>query len=91
MSMTENVINVLLEYVQFKIPCIYISKKLYLTLIILLKITGHDDDVNAVAFADNSSQILYSAGDDGVCKVWDRRTLSESHPKPVGCLAGALS
>ncbi|KAL0280398.1 UNVERIFIED_CONTAM: hypothetical protein PYX00_001698 [Menopon gallinae] len=54
------------------------------------RITGHDDDVNAVAFADNRSQILYSAGDDGVCKVWDRRTLSESHPKPVGCLAGHM-
>lgn len=55
-----------------------------------LRIDGHDDDVNTVAFADNTSQILYSGGDDGFCKVWDRRTLSESHPKPVGILAGHM-
>ncbi|KAK7788866.1 hypothetical protein R5R35_013446 [Gryllus longicercus] len=55
-----------------------------------LRIDGHDDDVNTVAFADNTSQILYSGGDDGLCKVWDRRTLSESHPKPVGILAGHM-
>lgn len=53
-----------------------------------LRIRAHDGDVNAVAFADKTSQILFSAGDDGLCKVWDRRTLSESDPKPVGILAG---
>lgn len=53
-----------------------------------LKIRAHDGDVNAVAFADKTSQILFSAGDDGLCKVWDRRTLSERDPKPVGILAG---
>ncbi|KAL4234099.1 DDB1- and CUL4-associated factor 11 [Mactra antiquata] len=53
-----------------------------------LKIDAHDDDVNAVAFADNSSQILFSGGDDGLCKVWDRRTLKEDHPVPVGTMAG---
>lgn len=53
-----------------------------------LKIDAHDDDVNAVAFADNTSQILFSGGDDGLCKVWDRRTLKEEHPLPVGTLAG---
>ena len=35
----------------------------------LLQIEGHDDDVNTVAFADSTSQILYSGGDDGLCKV----------------------
>ncbi|XP_067004038.1 DDB1- and CUL4-associated factor 11 isoform X1 [Anabrus simplex] len=55
-----------------------------------LRIEGHDDDVNTVAFADNTSQILYSGGDDGLCKVWDRRTLSEHNPKPVGVLAGHM-
>ncbi|XP_015585842.1 DDB1- and CUL4-associated factor 11 isoform X2 [Cephus cinctus] len=55
-----------------------------------LRIEGHDDDVNTVAFADNTSQILYSAGDDGLCKVWDRRTLSETDPHPVGVLAGHM-
>ncbi|XP_031559643.1 DDB1- and CUL4-associated factor 11-like isoform X2 [Actinia tenebrosa] len=55
-----------------------------------LRISGHDRDydVNAIAFADASSQILFSAGDDGLCKVWDRRTLNESNPSPVGVFAG---
>ncbi|XP_017753181.1 PREDICTED: DDB1- and CUL4-associated factor 11 isoform X2 [Eufriesea mexicana] len=54
------------------------------------KIDGHNNDVNTVAFADNTSQILYSAGDDGLCKVWDRRTWNESDPHPVGVLAGHM-
>ncbi|XP_063986297.1 DDB1- and CUL4-associated factor 11 isoform X2 [Diachasmimorpha longicaudata] len=53
-----------------------------------IKIAGHTEDANTVAFADSTSQILYSAGDDGLCKVWDRRTLNEAHPHPVGVLAG---
>ena len=28
--------------------------------------------------------------DDGVCKVWDRRSLREHNPKPVGVLAGHI-
>ncbi|XP_054165322.1 DDB1- and CUL4-associated factor 11-like [Oppia nitens] len=54
----------------------------------VLKIRCHEDDVNSVAFADSSSQILFSAGDDGLCKVWDRRTLNETDPKPVGTFSG---
>ncbi|OWF53520.1 DDB1- and CUL4-associated factor 11 [Mizuhopecten yessoensis] len=53
-----------------------------------LRIDAHEDDVNAVAFADSSSQILFSGGDDGLLKVWDRRTLREENPIPVGVLAG---
>ncbi|CAM9803929.1 DDB1- and CUL4-associated factor 11 isoform X1 [Lampetra fluviatilis] len=53
-----------------------------------LKIDAHEDDVNTVAFADASSQILFSGGDDALCKVWDRRTLREDSPQPVGVLAG---
>lgn len=53
-----------------------------------LKINAHDDDVNAVAFADNSSHILFSGGDDGLVRVWDRRTLRESNPTPVGTFGG---
>lgn len=53
-----------------------------------LQIESHEDDVNAVAFADMSSQILFSGGDDAICKVWDRRTMREDDPKPVGALAG---
>ena len=33
------------------------------------QVEAHDDDLNAVAFADQSSHILYSGGDDGMCKV----------------------
>ncbi|KAK0177674.1 hypothetical protein PV328_001703 [Microctonus aethiopoides] len=55
-----------------------------------IKIKGHADDVNSVAFADNTSQILYSGGDDGLCKVWDRRTLNEAEPREVGVLAGHM-
>ncbi|CAG5115960.1 unnamed protein product, partial [Candidula unifasciata] len=51
-------------------------------------IDAHDYDVNTVKFADNSSHILFSGGDDGLCKVWDRRTLREERPLPVGTLAG---
>ncbi|XP_028933736.1 DDB1- and CUL4-associated factor 11 isoform X1 [Ornithorhynchus anatinus] len=53
-----------------------------------LQIESHEDDVNAVAFADTSSHILFSGGDDAICKVWDRRTMREDDPKPVGALAG---
>ncbi|XP_015127239.1 DDB1- and CUL4-associated factor 11 isoform X2 [Diachasma alloeum] len=53
-----------------------------------IKIEGHAEDANTVAFADSTSQILYSGGDDGLCKVWDRRTLNEANPHPVGILAG---
>ncbi|XP_012140236.2 DDB1- and CUL4-associated factor 11 [Megachile rotundata] len=54
------------------------------------RIEAHDNDVNTVVFADDTSQILYSAGDDGLCKVWDRRTLNETDPHPVGVLAGHM-
>ncbi|CAI8014252.1 DDB1- and CUL4-associated factor 11 [Geodia barretti] len=53
-----------------------------------LKIDAHQDDADAVALDDQSSHIIFSAGDDGLCKVWDRRCLSEANPRPVGTLAG---
>lgn len=56
-----------------------------------LKIHAHEYDINSVSFADDSSHIIYSGGDDGLIKVWDRRTLDEeSLPKPVGVLAGHM-
>lgn len=55
----------------------------------LIQIDAHDEDVNTVAYADETSQILFSGADDGLCKVWDRRTLSEhGEAKPVGILCG---
>ena len=53
-----------------------------------LKVDAHEDDVNAVAFIDSATHILASGGDDGICKIWDRRSLRESDPVPVGLLAG---
>lgn len=44
--------------------------------------------MNTVAFADSSSQLLFSGSDDALCKVWDRLTLREDRPKPVGQLSG---
>ncbi|KAH0812047.1 hypothetical protein GEV33_010747 [Tenebrio molitor] len=55
-----------------------------------LRIPAHEYDVNSVAFADDSSHIIYSGGDDGLIKVWDRRTLDESSARPVGILAGHM-
>lgn len=49
---------------------------------------GHLDDINTVNFADDSSFIFVTGGDDGLCKVWDRRTLNERKPDPVGVFAG---
>lgn len=56
--------------------------------LVFSQIDAHEDDVNAVAFADSSSQLLFSGSDDALCKVWDRRTLREDRPQPVGHLAG---
>ncbi|XP_033626162.1 DDB1- and CUL4-associated factor 11-like [Asterias rubens] len=52
------------------------------------RIDAHEDDINSVKFADDSSQILFSGGDDGMCKVWDRRMLSDTACDPVGVMAG---
>lgn len=50
----------------------------------VLRIQGHDDDVNAVCYGDPSSpHILYSGSDDGTLKVWDRRSLGDGRPAGV--------
>lgn len=51
-------------------------------------IDAHQDDANGIAFSDSSGHVIYSTGDDGLCKVWDRRTLEENSPCPVGVFAG---
>ncbi|KAJ3098875.1 hypothetical protein HDU97_003688 [Phlyctochytrium planicorne] len=50
-------------------------------------IKGHYDDVNAVCFADDSSNIVVSGSDDSFLKVWDRRSLRKDS-KPSGVLVG---
>lgn len=50
----------------------------------ILRIEGHDDDVNAVCFGDkNSPHILYSGSDDTTLKVWDRRSMADGQPAGV--------
>ena len=45
---------------------------------VLHVVQGHDDDVNAVCFADRASpHLLYSGSDDATIKVWDRRSLGD--------------
>ncbi|KAJ3352121.1 hypothetical protein HDU83_008304 [Entophlyctis luteolus] len=54
---------------------------------ILHRVDAHQDDVNAVTFADESANILLSGSDDNFLKVWDRRS-SLATNKPVGILVG---
>jgi WD repeat-containing protein 23 len=50
----------------------------------ILRIPGHQDDVNAVCFGDAASpHILYSGSDDTTLKVWDRRSLGEGRAAGV--------
>ena len=52
------------------------------------QIHAHHADVNTVCFMDQNTNVLASGADDGLCKIWDRRSLREDHPTPVGVLAG---
>ncbi|KAI1380019.1 WD40 repeat-like protein [Hypoxylon crocopeplum] len=56
---------------------------------VLHTIDGHDDDVNAVCFADKSSpHILYSGSDDTTIKVWDRRSMGDG--REAGAFVGHI-
>ncbi|KAI1463706.1 WD40 repeat-like protein [Daldinia caldariorum] len=56
---------------------------------VLHTIDGHDDDVNAVCFADKSSpHILYSGSDDATIKVWDRRSMGDG--REAGAFVGHI-
>ncbi|XP_043719249.1 LEC14B homolog isoform X1 [Telopea speciosissima] len=54
-----------------------------------LRIMAHTSDVNTVCFADESGHLIYSGGDDNLCKVWDRRCLN-AKGEPAGILTGHL-
>ncbi|XP_014754959.1 LEC14B protein isoform X2 [Brachypodium distachyon] len=53
-----------------------------------LRLPAHTSDVNTVAFADETGNLIYSGSDDNLCKVWDRRCLSTG--EPAGVLTGHL-
>jgi len=53
---------------------------------VLFQLDGHNDDVNAVCFADDSSHVLYSGSDDSYIKVWDLRSMRGG--KESGVLVG---
>ena len=44
------------------------------------------DDVNAVAYADESSQMIFTGCDDHEVKVWDRRLLGAGGPTGGGAV-----
>lgn len=53
----------------------------------ILRLQGHEEDVNAVCYGDQSSpHILYSGSDDTTIKVWDRRSMADG--REVGVFAG---
>lgn len=52
------------------------------------QILAHRADVNTVCFVDDNTNVLASGADDGIVKVWDRRSLRETEPRPVGQFCG---
>ncbi|KAJ4507583.1 hypothetical protein HRR83_004163 [Exophiala dermatitidis] len=49
-----------------------------------VRLSNHDDDVNAVCFGDKSSpHILYSGSDDQTLRVWDRRSMADGRPAGI--------
>ena len=56
---------------------------------VLHHIDGHEDDVNAVCFADKASpHILYSGSDDTTIRVWDRRSMGDR--REAGAFVGHI-
>jgi len=56
---------------------------------ITLRLEGHNDDINAVCFADPlSTNVLFSGSDDSFVKVWDRRSMAGG--REAGCLVGHM-
>lgn len=59
---------------------------------VVSSIFSHEIDVNAVTLPEDTSELIYTGGDDGLVKVWDRRDFRSAGetPSPVGVLAGHL-
>jgi WD repeat-containing protein 23 len=56
---------------------------------VLHHIEGHQNDVNAVCFADKGSpHIIYSGSDDATIKVWDRRSMGDK--REAGAFVGHI-
>ena len=56
---------------------------------LLHRIQGHQDDVNSVCFLDsNSPNLLASASDDCLIKIWDKRSLGGNGGAAAGTLVG---
>ncbi|KAK9822310.1 hypothetical protein WJX74_006159 [Apatococcus lobatus] len=51
------------------------------------RVESHKDDVNAVIFADESSQLVVTGSDDREIKLWDRRALG-TRQQPAGVFLG---
>ncbi|KAI1629131.1 1-alkyl-2-acetylglycerophosphocholine esterase [Exophiala viscosa] len=49
-----------------------------------VRLSNHEDDVNAVCFGDKMSpHILYSGSDDQTLRVWDRRSMADGRPAGI--------
>ncbi|GJJ73402.1 DDB1- and CUL4-associated factor 11 [Entomortierella parvispora] len=57
---------------------------------VLHSVKAHTDDVNSVCFAEpSSSHVIFSGSDDGLVKVWDRRSMKSGRgSRPSGILVG---
>lgn len=68
--------------------CLYIYDRVIDRRTLKVPVVENSEDVNSVGFADETTNILFSGGDDYIVKVWDRRTLNETRPEPVGKMVG---
>lgn len=68
--------------------CLYIYDRHIDRKTLKVPVNSQKLDVNSVGFADETSNIFFSGGDDCIIKIWDRRCLNEVQPEPVGKLIG---